>query len=189
MNVMASCVDSFPFGPWTVHTFFFPQGNALWWRWDDFVFHSMPPISDIFFICLFVFSVATVKIIFQDMKIIDYIIVFALLILTPVKGLVQPAHQLGLMRDIFISWALFQCEADLGFLFFDCCFLVECVAENKRNTNFGFVCKNPLANRYCLFCFHVCERLFCKGFMDALSIHLNCKPAVPNVQKKTILVD
>lgn len=55
----------------------------------------------VFFIYLFVFSVATVKIIFLDMEIIAYIIVFALLIFTPVKGLVQPAHQLGLMRDIF----------------------------------------------------------------------------------------
>lgn len=79
-------------------------------------------------VVFFVYLFANVKIIFWGMKIIASIIVFAILVFTPVKGLVQPAHQLGLMRDIFNFMSFFfSVKRIWGVLFFQCCFLVECV--------------------------------------------------------------
>lgn len=132
MNLLAS--DSFPPGTWTVHTFFFSRGMCFDAGGMSLFFNQYHLFLTVFFIYLFVFSVATVKIIFVDMEIIASIIVFALLIFTPVKGLVQPAHQLGLMRDIFNFMSFISVWSGFGFFVFPVLFFsgMCCSAQKKH---------------------------------------------------------
>lgn len=80
----------------SVHTLFccsLPRGTCYDASGMTLCFNQYHLFLTLFCIYLFVFSV--VKIICQDMKIIAYIILFAPLIFTPVRGLVQLCVAVG----------------------------------------------------------------------------------------------